>query len=182
MPNHGSGAISEARHATNAEAPHVADTVDEEKLKAQQEFNDMPSREDIDELPKRRPRQQPGGKRGVSVRYMPEDGCGCDNPNCMDDDVATATAAKMQDEAQQAFERMCFDEARARAVKNHENRYSPLDMQKYVDGMPSESEVNIAEVVYPPGRELNLAEIPKYLLMKVVLDSGAGGADPGPRP
>ena len=108
----------------------------------------------------------------MSVRYLPEGGCGCDDVNCMGDDMAMAE--QLQAEAQLAFERMCFDEARGRAVKGYEARYGQMDKLKFVDGMPSEAEVNIAEVVYPPGRELNLAEIPKYLTMKVVLDSGAG--------
>ena len=156
----------------------------------------------------------------MSVRYLPDGGCGCDDVNCVDDDMVAddlmeengvmksdddvddggngvqgekgcfnnvgkvedkpktqevgMDAEQLQAEAQLAFERMCFDEARPRAVKGHEARYGQMDKQKFVDGMPCEAEVNIAEVVYPPGRELNLAEIPKYLTMKVVLDSGAG--------
>ena len=54
--------------------------------------------------------------------------------------------------AQQAY-----DEARARAVRNCEKQ-----KYKYVNGMPSEKEVNITEVIFSHN-ELNLAEIPRYL-------------------
>ena len=157
----------------NRDAPDLenSDDEDDEQPVAKQEFRDMPSQASVERLPQRPPRQQ-RGKRGVSVRYLPEGGCGCDDVNCMGDDMAMAE--QLQAEAQLAFERMCFDEARGRAVKGYEARYGQMDKLKFVDGMPSEAEVNIAEVVYPPGRELNLAEIPKYLTMKVVLDSGAG--------
>ena len=36
------------------------------------------------------------------------------------------------------------------------------------------AKLNIAEVVYPEDTELHMTEIPRYLILKVVLDSGAG--------
>ena len=40
--------------------------------------------------------------------------------------------------------------------------------------MPDELHMNIAEVIYQPGTQLNVAEAQRHMLMKVVLDSGAG--------
>ena len=67
-----------------------------------------------------------------------------------------------------------FAEARARAIRSHEAHYGKTATPKAKDGMPSERDVSLAEVVFPVDRQLNIAEIPRYLILKVVLDSGAG--------
>ena len=87
---------------------------------------------------------------------------------------AVEWARQLQEQAQRAHEAAMFAEARARAIRSHEARYGSSTTPKTKDGMPTERDVSLAEVVFPVDTQLNIAEIPRYLILKVVLDSGAG--------
>ena len=66
--------------------------------------------------------------------------------------------------------RQAFEDARTRAIRNYEKQ-NKKDKEK--SDVPNERDVNIAEVIYPQ-EALMSVEVQRYILMTVVLDSGAG--------
>ena len=60
----------------------------------------------------------------------------------------------------------------AKEAKEREGIEEKVRLDEY--GMPDESTVNLLETIGQPKTELNLAEIPKYIWLQVILDSGAG--------
>ena len=114
-------------------------------------------------------------------------------------DPVAAEAMRLEDEdlydpamvekrhAQRAFAlleentaRQAFDDARARAIRDYEKHCKkekcengvPNERDKY--GMPTESNVNLLEAIGGQRTELNVADIPKFLCLQVIVDSGAG--------